>query len=96
MQLEPKNGCPLQNFEPCKQLDCAWFTKLAGKNPQGQKEIEEWGCAVTFMPILMVANTNSNTKTQAAIESFRNKMVSQQEELLQLAKQGDIDTKLIE
>ena len=96
MQLEPKNGCPLHNFEPCKQLDCAWFTKLAGKNPQGQKEIEEWGCAVTFMPILMVANTNSNTRTQAAIESFRNKMVSQQEELLQLAKQGDIDTKLIE
>lgn len=96
MELKPKNGCPLHNFEPCKQLDCAWFTKIAGKNPQGQKEVEEWGCAVTFMPILMVANTNSNTRTQAAVESFRNKMVSQQEELLQLAKQGDIDTKLIE
>ena len=96
MELKSKNGCPLHNFEPCKQLDCAWFTKIAGKNPQGQKEIEEWGCAVTFMPILMVANTNSNTRTQAAIESFRNKMVSQQDELLQLAKQGDIDTKLIE
>ena len=96
MELKSKNGCPLHNFEPCKQLDCAWFTKIAGKNPQGQKEIEEWGCAITFMPILMVANTNSNTRTQAAVESFRNKMVSQQEELLQLAKQGDIDTKLIE
>ena len=96
MELKSKNGCPLHNFEPCKQLDCAWFTKIAGKNPQGQKEIEELGCAVTFMPILMVANTNSNTRTQAAIESFRNKMVSQQDELLQLAKQGDIDTKLIE
>ena len=96
MELKSKNGCPLHNFEPCKQLDCAWFTKIAGKNPQGQKEVEEWGCAVTFMPILMVANTNSNTRTQAAIESFRNRMVSQQDELLQLAKQGDIDTKLIE
>ena len=96
MELKSKNGCPLHNFEPCKQLDCAWFTKIAGKNPQGQKEVEEWGCAVTFMPILMVANTNSNTRTQAAVESFRNKMISQQEELLQLAKQGDIDTKLIE
>ena len=96
MELKSKNGCPLHNFEPCKQLDCAWFTKIAGKNPQGQKEVEEWGCAVTFMPILMVANTNSNTRTQAAVESFRNKMVSQQDELLQLAKQGDIDTKLIE
>ena len=96
MELKSKNGCPLHNFEPCKQLDCAWFTKIAGKNPQGQKEVEEWGCAVTFMPILMVANTNSNVRTQAAIESFRNRMVSQQDELLQLAKQGDIDTKLIE
>ena len=96
MELKSMNGCPLHNFEPCKQLDCAWFTKIAGKNPQGQKEVEEWGCAITFMPILMVANTNSNTRTQAAVESFRNKMVSQQEELLQLAKQGDIDTKLIE
>ena len=96
MELKSKNGCPLHNFEPCKQLDCAWFTKIAGKNPQGQKEVEEWGCAITFMPILMVANTNSNTRTQAAVESFRNKMVSQKEELLQLAKQGDIDTKLIE
>ena len=44
----------------------------------------------------MVANTNSNVRTQAAIESFRNIMVKQQDELLQLAKQGDIDTKLIE
>ena len=96
MQLKSKNGCPLHNFEPCKQLDCAWFTKLAGKNPQGEKEIEEWGCAITFMPILMVANTNSNVRTQAAVESFRNIMVKQQDELLQLAKEGDIETKLIE
>ena len=96
MQLESKNGCPLHNFEPCKQLDCAWFTKIAGKNPQGQKEVEEWGCAVTFMPILMVANTNSNTRTQAAVESFRNIMVKQQEELLTLAEKNEIKTKLIE
>ena len=96
MQLESKNGCPLHNFEPCKQLDCAWFTKIAGKNPQGEKEVEEWGCAITFMPILMVANTNSNTRTQAAVESFRNIMVKQQEELLTLAEKNEIKTKLIE
>ena len=96
MQLESKNGCPLHNFESCKQLDCAWFTKIAGKNPQGEKEVEEWGCAITFMPILMVANTNSNTRTQAAVESFRNIMVKQQEELLTLAEKNEINTKLVE
>tara|TARA_R100000231_G_scaffold41478_1_gene36203 strand:+ start:1286 stop:1576 length:291 start_codon:yes stop_codon:yes gene_type:complete len=96
MQLKSKNGCPLHNFEPCKQLDCAWFTKLAGKNPQGEKEIEEWGCSIAFMPILMVANTNSNVRTQAAIESFRNVMVKQQQELLNIAEKNEIETKLIE
>lgn len=96
MELKVKNGCPLHNFEPCKQLDCAWFTKLVGKNPQGGKEVDEWGCAVTMMPLLLVAQTNAARGTQAAVESFRNKMVTQQDELLQLAKQGDIETKLIE
>ena len=48
------------------------------------------------MPILMVANTNSNVRTQAAIESFRNVMVKQQQELLNIAEKNEIETKLIE
>ena len=96
MELKVKNGCPLNSFEPCKQLDCAWFTKLAGKNPQGEKEVEEWGCAITMLPLLMIAQTNAARGTQGAVENFRNKMVSQQEELLQLAKEGEVPTKLIE
>ena len=39
MELKSKNGCPLHNFEPCKQLDCAWFTKLAGKIPKDKKKL---------------------------------------------------------
>lgn len=96
MELKVKNGCPINNFEPCKQLNCAWFTKLAGKNPQGGKEVEEWGCAVTMLPLLMVASTNASRGTQSAVETFRNKMVEQQDELLQLAKEGEVQTKLIE
>lgn len=95
MELKAKHGCPINNFEPCKQLDCAWFTKLAGKNPQGEKEIEEWGCAITMLPLLMVAQTNATRGTQAATESFRNIMTEQQEELLNLAKEGGVETKLI-
>jgi len=96
MELKAKNGCPLNNFEPCKQLDCAWFTKLVGKNPQGDREVEEWGCSMAMLPLLMVSQTNAARSTQQATESFRNIMVSQQNELLEIAKQGDIETKLIE
>ena len=95
MELKVKHGCPLHNFEPCKQLDCAWFTKLAGKNPQGGTDIEEWGCAVTMMPLLLVAQTNAARGTQGAVESFRNRMVEQQDEFLQLAKNEDVKIKRI-
>jgi hypothetical protein len=95
MELKVKNGCPLHNFEPCKQLDCAWFTKLAGKNPQGGTDIEEWGCAVTMMPLLLVAQTNAARGTQGAVESFRNRMVEQQDEFLHLAKNEDVKVKRI-
>jgi hypothetical protein len=95
MELKVKNGCPLNNFEPCKQLDCAWFTKLAGKNPQGGKEVEEWGCAITMLPLLMVAQTNAARHTAGAVESFRNVVATQQDELLDLAKAGEVETRLI-
>ena len=89
MELKRKHGCPISNFEECKQLDCAWFTKLAGKNPQGGKDIEEWGCAVTFIPLLMVANTNANRGTAAAVESFRNVMIKQHQEVYEIAAQNN-------
>ena len=95
MELKVKNGCPINKFEPCKQLDCAWFTKLVGKNPQGEKEVEEWGCAVTMLPLLMVAQTNAARHTAGAVESFRNIVSTQQDELLSLAQAGEVETKLI-
>ena len=46
MKIEAKNNCPLNNFETCKQLECSWFIKVAGHNPNTGKDIEEWGCAI--------------------------------------------------
>ena len=79
MKIEPKNQCPLNNFEPCKQLDCAWFLKIAGKDPQSGKEIDEWGCSIAWMPILMIENSQMQRQTGAAVESFRNEMVKNNE-----------------
>jgi hypothetical protein len=79
MKIEPKNQCPLNNFEPCKQLDCAWFLKIAGKDPQSGKEIDEWGCSMAWLPILMIENSQMQRQTGAAVESFRNEMVKNNE-----------------
>lgn len=75
MKLEPKTNCPLDNFNPCRQMDCAWFMKVVGKNPNTGNDIEEWGCAISWLPILMIENSQQQRSTGAAVESFRNEMV---------------------
>lgn len=75
MKIEVKNQCPLNGFKPCRELDCAWFMKVVGKHPQTGADVEEWGCAVTWMPVLTIENSQQQRQTGAAVESFRNEMV---------------------
>jgi len=75
MKIESKPNCPLDSFKPCRQLDCAWFMKVVGTNPNTGAEIDEWGCAVAWMPILLIENSQQQRQTGAAVESFRNEMV---------------------
>jgi hypothetical protein len=84
MKIEPKNLCPLNKFEPCKQLDCAWFLKLRGVNPNTGQDMDEWGCSVAWMPILLIENSQMSRQTGAAVESFRNEMVKANESSQQL------------
>ena len=79
MKIEAKTNCPLDNFNPCRQLDCAWFMKIRGKDPQSEKEIEEWGCSMAWLPLLMIENSQQQRQTGAAVESFRNEMVKNNE-----------------
>jgi hypothetical protein len=79
MQIEAKANCPLDGFKPCRQLECAWFMKIAGTNPNTGKEVEEWGCSMAWMPMLMIENSQQQRSTSAAVESFRNEMVKNNE-----------------
>lgn len=75
MKLEVKQNCPLSDFSPCKQFDCAWFMKIDGTNPNTGKPTEEWGCAMAWLPVLLIENAQQSRQTGAAVESFRNEMV---------------------
>jgi hypothetical protein len=79
MQIESKSNCPLDGFNPCRQLECAWFMKVAGVNPNTGKDVEEWGCSIAWLPILMIENSQQQRSTGAAVESFRNEMVKSNE-----------------
>jgi hypothetical protein len=79
MKIESKANCPLDNFNPCRQLECSWFMKIAGTNPNTGKEVEDWGCSMAWLPMLMIENSQQQRGTSAAVESFRNEMVKNNE-----------------
>ena len=84
MKIESKNQCPLNSFEPCKQLDCAWFLKIRGTNPNTGEDVDEWGCSMSWLPILLIENAQMSRHTGAAVESFRNEMVKANEQSQQI------------
>ena len=79
MKLEPKSNCPLDGFKPCRQLECGWFMKIRGSNPNTGEEIDDYGCSMAWLPVLMIENSQQQRSTGAAVESFRNEMVKSNE-----------------
>ena len=74
MKLEQGKFCPLIGKD-CIQMQCSWFTQVRGVNPNTGEEIDDWSCAVTWLPTLMIENSQQQRATGAAIESFRNETV---------------------
>ena len=93
MKIEVKQNCPLDNFKPCRQFDCAWFMKIQGKDPNSGKSLEDWGCAMAWMPVLLIENAQQSRSTGAAVESFRNEMVeaNQRSQQFLLKELEDVD-----
>lgn len=95
MKIEVKNNCPLNGFEPCKELDCAWFCRIRGSNPNTGEEADEYACAIAWMPVLMIENASVTRGTGAAVESFRNEMVKANQSAQKLMAAAMIDDKKI-
>jgi len=99
MELKVKDNCPLNGFEPCKQLDCAWFVQMRGTDPNSGKEVDEYSCAVAWLPMLLVENAAQSRSTGAAVESFRNEMVKANiasQNILKVAAEMNAGVKLLD
>ena len=85
-------GCPLGRL--CEEVKteggvqvmyrCEWYVHVRGKDPQTEKEVDKWGCAVAWMPVLQIENAQMSRQTGAAIESFRNQMMRDNQASLKL------------
>lgn len=96
MEKPTKLTCPLG--ATCRTEDddgitqCHWYTKLMGTNPQTGADMEQWGCAMRFLPMLSVENSMTNRQVGASVQSLRNEVVKRQDAAL---KQQDGASKLI-
>lgn len=91
MEIKTVLTCPLGS--KCEEIKdgaihrCAWYTKLAGTNPNTGEVLDEHGCAMSWLPMLMIENSMQQRSTSAAVESFRNEtMQANQSSQLLLAK----------
>lgn len=87
MAKDIKHICPLMQSECIedgtpKMVDgklenhaCRFYIHVQGKNPQDGSDINQGDCAIAWMPVLLIENSNVNRQTGAAVESFRNENV---------------------
>ena len=87
MRLKSGSFCPLIKKD-CVQTKCAWFTQVRGTDPNTGKDVDEWACAVAWVPMLLIENSQQQRQTGAAVESFRNEMVRANESSQQILAQA--------
>lgn len=74
--------------------------KIRGNNPNTGEEIDDYGCSMAWLPVLMIENSQQQRHTGAAVESFRNEMVKAndtgQQVLMATLQQARPELKVIE
>lgn len=90
--LEVEFTCPLgsecEEIKDNKIYRCMWYTKVVGQDPNTGETIDDWSCAISWMPTLQIEMSNTNRQTGAAVESFRNETVKGQAQFNQLLTQA--------
>lgn len=99
MSLEVKITCPLG--AKCEEAKdgalhrCAWYAHVRGYDRNTGQELDEWRCAMNWMPTLLIENSGMQKATGEAICDFRDNMVKANE-VSQQVLLAAVQTKLIE
>jgi hypothetical protein len=71
MKIEAKSNCPLDNFNPCRQLDCAWFMKV---QENSQRQYQTGAAVESFRNEMVKANENSQKMLLATLTDKEKKI----------------------
>lgn len=94
MSLPDKNlRCPATGFQKtCREIivdwDCPKYVQIRGMDPNSGDPVDRFGCVDSFLPMLLIENSQQQRQTGAAVESFRNEMVRANETSRQMLMQS--------
>ena len=64
----------------CREIvtegQCRLWMQIVGHNPNTGEQMNQWGCADEFLPLLLIENSQMQRQTGAAVESLRNETVN--------------------
>lgn len=81
MMPDPKVMCPATGFaKSCRSIigefDCPKFVRISGLNPNTGAQMDQVGCADSFLPLMLLENSQMQRQTAASIDSLRNVIVA--------------------
>lgn len=54
---------------------CPWWLQVRGLNRNTGVAVDSWGCAIGFLPMLLIENASQTRGAAAATEEARNRIV---------------------
>jgi len=80
---DPNADCPLWGA-PCKKHGCRFWFQIMGTNPNTGASVSEFNCAIAWLPMLIIENTQqarqagaSSDKVANEVDKFRAQMARQ-------------------
>ena len=79
--------CPFHKKAMSEVCDsCPRWTQVRGKNPNTGEDTDQWNCSLAWLPMLLLETAQQSRQGAAATESFRNEMVSANQEFARLQR----------
>lgn len=75
------------------KLQCRWWVHLFGKDPQSEKIIDQWDCAIAWMPTCQIEGSQMTRQATASIDKVANVMAEIPLKFFGMRRQGLIDLK---
>lgn len=57
-----------------QKFTCRWWVHVAGEDPQTRKQIDHFDCSLSWMPILMIENSQMTRFVAASVDKTANEV----------------------